>query len=339
MIFAPEINDYLRQENLPLFRYKQIYQAITRELVADFSQITTLSKELRRHLDDTFPYFFPKLVSQTKTKDCEKFLLELKDGLLVETVLISEEDKQRHTVCFSTQLGCALGCRFCATGQIGFKRDLDYIEIAMQVIFVAAYLKRQGQRLTNAVAMGMGEPFLNYVNLLTALRMLNDKEGFNLAARHIAVSTSGITPVIKKFARIPEQFNLAVSLHSPFDRQRRRLMPIAKKYDLGGLLEALGYYIKITGRKVMLEYLLLDGVNSSPKHLDGLAEIAKSNLFHVNLVNYNLTDSQLQPVSAGEAKKILDYLKSAGVSVTLRRSVGGKINAACGQLIGGEALG
>jgi len=334
MIFLDDIDDYLRQKNLPTWRYKQIYRAITGELVTDFSQITTLSKTLRQELARDFPYYFPKLISQLEAKDCQKFLLEFEDGLRVETVLISEPGKERNTVCFSTQFGCPLDCCFCATGQFGFKRNLDYREIAMQVLFVAAYLKQQGRRLTNAVAMGMGEPLLNYDNLLKALRLLNDKEGFNLAARHISVSTSGIIPAIKKIALIPEQFNLALSLHSPFDRQRRRLMPIAKRYELGALLEALGYYIKMTGRKVMLEYLLLNGVNTSLKHLDALAELANSNLFHVNLVNYNLTNSKLKPVSAKEAKKILDYLKSAGVSATLRRSVGGKINAACGQLVG-----
>ena len=246
-------------------------------------------------------------------------------------MLIQDKQRGSNTVCLSSQVGCKLGCSFCATASMGFVRNLDHWEIASQVFIAADHLRDSGGRITNVVVMGMGEPFLNYDELIKALDLLNDQNGFGLGARKISVSTAGIIPKIEKFSKT-NQFNLAISLHSPFQKEREILMPISKKYPLWQLIKAAEKYTEETSRKVMLEYLLLDGVNTTPSHLQRLAEISRKGLFNINLVKYHPTIYDYSTPPGKEITKIIAFLRGLGASVTLRRSVGVDISAACGQL-------
>ncbi|HEV2743890.1 MAG TPA: 23S rRNA (adenine(2503)-C(2))-methyltransferase RlmN, partial [Rubrobacter sp.] len=246
----------------------------------------------------------------------------------IETVMIPE--KGRHTVCISTQVGCPMACKFCATGLMGIKRNLKAREIAEQVLVAARDIAPE--RVSNVVVMGMGEPMLNYGETVKALRVLNDGDGLGLAARHIAVSTSGLIDKIRRFADEPEQFHLAISLHTPFDDERAEIMPVASRHSIAELMDAARYYVDTTRRKLFFEYTLLAGVNDQPRHVEALAELLDHPLYHLNLLRFNWTDTGFSATSKGDAKAFLRYAKELGLSATLRPSRGQDIDAACGQL-------
>src|SRR5215211_260947 len=246
----------------------------------------------------------------------------------LQTVMIPE--KARRTVCISTQVGCPMGCTFCATGLLGIKRNLKAREIAEQVFVCARDIAPE--RVTNVVVMGMGEPMLNYNATLEALRVLNDPDGFGLAARHIAVSTSGLVEKIRRFADEPEQFHLAISLHTPFEDERREIMPVAARHTIPELMDAARYYVTRTRRKLFFEYTLLAGVNDQPRHIEALAELLDHPLYHLNLLRFNWTDTGFSATSKAEAKRFLGHARELGLSATLRPSRGQEIDAACGQL-------
>jgi 23S rRNA (adenine2503-C2)-methyltransferase len=239
-------------------------------------------------------------------------------------------EKGRRTVCISTQVGCPMGCTFCATGLLGIKRNLKSREIAEQVFVAARDISPE--RVTNVVVMGMGEPFLNYRETLLALKVLNDSDGFNLAARSIAASTSGLVDKIRRFADEPEQFHLAISLHTPFEEQRKEIMPVASRHSIPQLMNAARYYVEKTHRKLFFEYTLLAGVNDQPRHVEALAELLDHPLYHLNLLRFNWTDTGFAATPKGEAKEFLRYARELGLSATLRPSRGQDIDAACGQL-------
>jgi 23S rRNA (adenine2503-C2)-methyltransferase len=257
-----------------------------------------------------------------------KYLFSTRDGHAIETVMIPE--RARRTVCISTQVGCPMGCTFCATGLLGIKRNLKAREIAEQVFVCARDIAPE--RVTNVVVMGMGEPMLNYDATLGALRVLNDTDGFGLAARHIAVSTSGLVEKIRRFADEPEQFHLAISLHTPFEDERREIMPVAARHTIPELMDAARYYVTRTRRKLFFEYTLLAGVNDQPRHVEALAELLDHRLYHLNLLRFNWTDTGFSATSKAEAKRFLGYARELGLSATLRPSRGLDIDAACGQL-------
>jgi 23S rRNA (adenine2503-C2)-methyltransferase len=239
-------------------------------------------------------------------------------------------EKGRRTVCISTQVGCPMGCTFCATGLLGIKRNLKSREIAEQVFVAARDISPE--RVTNVVVMGMGEPFLNYRETLLALKVLNDSDGFNLAARSIAASTSGLVDKIRRFADEPEQFHLAISLHTPFEEQRKEIMPVASRHSIPQLMNAARYYVEKTHRKLFFEYTLLAGVNDQPRHVEALAELLDHPLYHLNLLRFNWTDTGFAATPKGEAKEFLRHARELGLSATLRPSRGQDIDAACGQL-------
>ena len=240
---------------------------------------------------------------------------------------------QRNTVCISSQVGCSVGCQFCATGELGFKRNLSDWEIAEQVLYFARFLKKDGEKVNNVVFMGMGEPFLNYDNVLGAIRILNDKDGFNLGARHISVSTVGIVEGIKKFTAEDLQVNLAISLHAPDNVLRSKLVPLNKTYPIEKVLAAADEYIKKTKRRVMFEYLMIDGVNDGEKQAVTLAKLLKKPLYFLNLISYNPTGHCEFKSSPGwKIKKFKEILEKAKVSVTQRHGFGKEIKGACGQL-------
>jgi len=225
-----------------------------------------------------------------------------------------------------------MGCTFCATGLLGIKRNLKAREISEQVFVAARDVARDGERITNVVVMGMGEPMLNYKQTLLALKVLNDGDGFALAARSIAVSTSGLVDKIRRFADEPEQFHLAISLHTPFEDERKELMPVASRHPIPELMDAARYYVETKGRKLFFEYTLLAGANDQKRHVEALAELLDHPLYHLNLLRFNWTDTGFAATPKGEAKDFLRYARELGLSATLRPSRGQDIDAACGQL-------
>ena len=319
----------------PKFRFKQAWKAIFVDLISDWNDNTTLPLALRETLNEECSLEINAEIFDSEKSESIKALLTLEDDQKIETVLLRHKDG-RNTVCLSTQVGCALGCLFCATGKMGFKRDLTVGEIILQVLLFSRYLKEKGseRKITNIVFMGMGEPFLNYDNVMDAIKILNDKEAFNIGARHISVSTAGIVEGINKFANEKMQINLAVSLHASNDKLRSELMPIARKYSLSQLFEAIENYVENRSRQVMFEYLLIDGVNDSEYHAKELSQLMKHPLYVVNLIRYNPTGGKFRPSTATSIRKFKNILMREGVKVTERHEFGQDIKAACGQLAG-----
>lgn len=320
-------------EGEPKFRRKQIFQAVFLDLIEDWNACSVLPKNLRHKLEKECPLEILGEMKSSQKSDSQKVLIRISEIESVEAVLLRHADG-RNTVCVSSQAGCPMGCAFCESGKIENKRNLTAGEIVAQVLFFERMLKkRENKKVSNVVFMGIGEPFLNYDNVMAAARIFNGKDGLNIGARHISISTCGIVPAIEKFASEPEQFNLAVSLHAPSQALREKLMPIAKKYPLKDLLAAIRKYVQKTSRQVMLEYLLLEGVNDNQENALELAKIAKNRLFVVNLIRYNPTGI-FQPSSAERIKNFKNILEKEGIKVTQRYAFGGDIAGACGQLSG-----
>ena len=322
-------------EQYPSFRSRQANWAIFRELAESWGEVTNLPKDLRAILERECPLAIESEVVTADDGQTAKAVISLEDGVIIETVLMRHRGG-RNTVCVSSQAGCPLGCDFCLTGQRGFTRNLTPGEIVGQILFFARLLKPEGERIRNVVFMGMGEPFLNYDAVMNSIRLMNDPEGLKIGARRISISTIGIVKGIKKLTREPLQINLAVSLHIPDDRLRTRLIPANKEHPIGEVLEAVAGYIESTGRKVMIEYLLLDGINDSPEDAKKLIILLKRSLRHlyyVNLITYNPTGKYRSP-PRNRIEKFQKALEDAGITVTLRHRFGREIKAACGQLAG-----
>lgn len=317
-------------EDEPRYRLKQAKQAIFCDLIEDWNEALALPLNLRTSLNEKCPLNIVSEISASKDKNTDKALIMLEDGLKIETVLMRHKNG-RNTVCVSSQVGCPLGCSFCATGKMGFKRNLGAWEIVEQILFFARRLKKFKEKITNVVFMGMGEPFLNYENVMEAIRILNDRGGFNLGARHFSISTAGITEDIEKLSEDKLQVNLAISLHAPDDELRSELMPVNKKYPLAKVLEAVEDYIKKNRRRVMFEYIMIDGLNDSEKQAEALSVLLKNPLYFVNLISYNPT-GVFKPSSLVKIKKFKEILEKNGVVVTQRYRFGKDIEAACGQL-------
>jgi len=319
-------------EKEPPYRKKQANQALFRDLIENWSEATTLPLALRNKLNEKCPIGIRAKTFVSKDERVAKALITLNDSLKIETVLMRHKDG-RNTVCVSSQVGCPLNCSFCATGRIGFKRNLSSFEIIEQVLFFARYLKKQGAKISNIVFMGMGEPFLNYKNVIEAIKILNDEERFNLGARHFSISTVGITEGIEKLSKERLQINLAISLSAPDNKLRTKLMPINKKYPIEKILKAVDNYIKKTKRKVMFEYTMIRSVNDSDECAKKLAKLIKRPLCFLNLISYNPT-GVFQPSLPQRIKKFKEVLEKAGIPVTQRYRFGREIEAACGQLVG-----
>jgi len=329
-------------EKEPAFRLKQVKKVIFQDLIENWDEATILPQNLRQKLSKNYPIQELKAEKILTSKDGQtiKVLFVLRDGLKIESVLMRHIDGRR-TVCVSSQVGCSIGCRFCATGQQGFKRNLSADEIVEQVLFFARFLRTKPtedgplstEKVTNIVFMGMGEPFLNYDNVLEAIKILNDKEGFNLGARHISISTAGITEGIEKLAKEKLQVNLAISLHASDDELRTKLMPINKKYPIEKILAAVNDYIKKTKRRVMFEYLMIDGVNDFEGEAEELAKLLKKPFYFINLISFNpIGHSDFKPSPGWKIKKFKEILEKARIATTQRYRFGKEIKAACGQL-------
>jgi len=323
----------------PVYRIKQVKKAFFQDLIESWEEATTLPKNLRQKLSEIYliPEFEIEKILFSKNKQAIKVLFKLKDDFKIESVLMQHIDGRR-TVCVSSQVGCSVGCKFCATGQQGFKRNLSSIEILSQVLFFARLLKKTNKKVSNIVFMGMGEPFLNYDNVIETIKILNDKEGFNLGARHISISTAGIIEGIKKFTKEKLQVNLAISLHAPNNEIREKLMPLNKIYPIEKILTTVNDYIKKTKKRVMFEYLMINEINDTPEKAKELIEVLKklkSRLYFINLISFNSIDySQFKPSPEWKIKKFKEILEKAGITVSQRYRFGEEIKAACGQLTG-----
>ena len=319
--------------NQPAYRIDQAQQAILKSLVESWDQVVGLPKELRQILKKELPLKINAKIYSSPGAESLKALITLEDGLQVESVLMRHDN--RNTVCVSSQVGCPMACSFCATGKIGFKRNLTAAEIIEQVVLFGRALKRENQRVNNVVFMGMGEPFLNYENVMTAIRIMNNQKGLNIGGRHISISTCGVTDGIEKLIDEPLQVNLAISLHAPNDKLRSWLMPANIKYPIDDIMKAVLRYVKNTNRRVMFEYIMIDGVNDSDECARKLAELIRSHLplklAFVNLIRYNPTG--IYGASTPErVKAFKTILMQAGVETTERYRFGQEIKAACGQL-------
>ncbi len=327
--------DYLEKtlEKEPSFRLKQVKKAIFQDLIENWSEATTLSLSLRENLKEKHSLNIQAEVFSSQDKETIKALISLKDNLKVETVLMRHKNN-RNTICVSSQIGCPLGCIFCATGKMGFQRNLEPLEIIEQVLFFARYLKKENQKVTNIVFMGMGEPFLNYDNVLESIRILNDKESFNLGARRISISTVGVKGGITKLADENLEINLAVSLHSADDELRSRIIPANKEYSLQKILEEVDSYVKKSRRRVMFEYLMIRDLNDSNECAEELVRLMKKRkLCFINIISYNPT-GDLKPSLGVRIKEFKDILEKSGITVTQRYRFGKDIQGACGQLAG-----
>jgi 23S rRNA (adenine2503-C2)-methyltransferase len=319
----------------PKFRLKQARQAIFIDLISNWDQATNFPLKLREKLNQECPLEIRAENLVSREGNSIKALISLEDGLKIEIVLL-EHGAGRNTVCLSSQVGCPLGCLFCATGKMGFKRNLTDAEIVEQAVYFARLLKKQGKQINNVVFMGMGEPFLNYENVMDAIKILNDKDGLNIGARHISISTIGVTSGIKKLATQPLQVNLAISLHASNDDLREQLISANRKYPLDAIVEELNNYLKQTGRRVMIEYLMIDKFNDGKEQALELANLLRQidpPLFFVNLIAYNPTED-FKPSPAKIIKDFKLALNKQGIEVTERYRFGQDIKAACGQLAG-----
>ena len=331
----PDVASFAAHFDLKPYRLKQLYRAAAKELLEDVGEVTTLPKELRNSLAGggfSFDSLAPVVVQRSKDGQTSKGLFRLADGSEVEAVLM-EHYGDRNTVCISSQAGCAFACAFCSTGQAGFTRQLEATEIFDQARYFARELAAKGERITNVVFMGMGEPFHNYDAVMNAVALLHDAHGLGLGHRHITISTVGLVDKIDRFADEGIQVNLAISLHAPSDAVRDRIMPVNKKFTMDELLAACDRYIDKSHRKVFFEYVMLRGVNDSEDDARELAQRMRGHLYHVNLIPYNTTPDG--PFAGSENEDIWKFaaiLDEAGVPTTVRQNMGRDIAAACGQL-------
>ncbi|HHY74579.1 MAG TPA: 23S rRNA (adenine(2503)-C(2))-methyltransferase RlmN [Bacillus bacterium] len=327
-----ELEDWLKKEGEPKFRAAQIFDWLYKKRVDNFAEMLNLSKGLREKLANDFVITTLKTIVQHTSQDGTlKFLFELHDGYSIETVLMRHD--YGNSVCVTTQVGCRIGCTFCASTLGGLKRDLEAGEIVAQVLKVQKALDETDERVGSIVVMGIGEPFDNYESLLSFLKIVNNEKGLNIGARHITVSTSGIVPRIYDFANEELQINFAISLHAPNTELRSRLMPINKAYDLKDLIEAVKYYTEKTGRRVTFEYGLFGGINDKTEHAEELAQLIKGLKCHVNLIPVNyVPERNYVRTPKNQIFAFEKTLKKHGINVTIRREQGHDIEAACGQL-------
>jgi len=327
-----ELKDWLTENGEKAFRAAQIFEWLYVKRVKTYDEMTNLPKGLREKLEAEFALTTLSTIVKQESKDGTiKFLFQLQDGYSIETVLMRHE--YGNSICVTTQVGCRIGCTFCASTLGGLKRHLMAGEIVEQVVKVQQILDEMNERVSSIVIMGIGEPFDNYDAMMNFLKIVNHDKGLNIGARHITVSTSGIVPKIYEFADEEMQINFAVSLHAPNQEARQKLMPIARAYKLDELLEAVRYYTKKTGRRVTFEYGLMSGQNDSVEVAEELAALIKNIKCHVNLIPINYVPER--DYIRTSKNKIFEFertLKKNGINVTIRREQGADIAAACGQL-------
>ncbi len=325
-----ELSEEMRALGQPAFRSKQIYEWMHKKLAKGFDEMSNLPLTLRETCKERFAYtsLKPVTVQESKLDGTKKFLFELWDGNYVESVWM----KYHHgnSVCISSQVGCKMGCRFCASTLDGWERNLAPSEMLEQIYAIASYT---GERVSNVVVMGTGEPLDNYDNLVRFIRLLSDEAGMNISQRNITVSTCGLVPQMRKLAEERLQITLALSLHAPTDEKRKELMPIAKKYSLKEVMDACDYYFETTGRRLSFEYALVGGVNDNAKEADELIGLIKGKNCHVNLIPVNpIKERDYVSTDHEKVLKFKNRLENSKITVTIRREMGRDIDGACGQL-------
>ncbi|MGH7201661.1 MAG: 23S rRNA (adenine(2503)-C(2))-methyltransferase RlmN [Planctomycetaceae bacterium] len=326
-----ELVRWCAEQGEPAYRTDQIRRWVFARRAESFDDMTDLPAALRSALKEHFDLFTSEIVRHQVARDrTEKLLLRLADGEQVECVLMREPN--RRTICISTQVGCAMGCVFCASGLLGLKRNLTTGEILEQVLRVDRLLG-EDERLTNLVVMGIGEPLANLKNLVPALDTLGDEEGFHLGARRITISTVGLPEKIRELARLGRPYNLAVSLHAPNDRLRNELVPVNDRIGIDAILAAADDYFEATGRRVTYEYVLLGGINDAPSHAVELASLLHGRHAHVNLIPMNdVAELPYHNPTVPQTRRFVELLEQHGVNATVRKRKGADIDAACGQL-------
>ena len=312
------------------FRAKQIYEWLHVKLASDFDEMTNLSKDLREKLKANYIINMPKIVEIYKSKidGTRKYLFQLQDGSIIESVLMKY--KHGNSVCISSQVGCRMGCKFCASTIDGLERNLLSSEMLGQIY---AIQKDLGERISNIVIMGSGEPFDNFDNFIKFIELITSEHGLNIGSRNITVSTCGLVDKIIQLADMKLQITLAISLHSPNDELRRTIMPIANKYSINQIIDACRYYFEKTGRRITFEYSLIEGVNDSEVQANELIELVKGLNCHINLIPVNpIKERDYRHSSKEYIKKFQNILEKNRINATIRREMGADINAACGQL-------
>jgi len=335
-----KLSAFLKENGTPAFRLKQVRDSVYKNFAASWDEVAVLPAPLREKLKSRFRVHSvePLEIQVSKKSDAVKFSFELKDGLKIETVLLNLLP-EKWSLCVSTQAGCPVRCPFCATGRKGLKRNLSPDEITDQFLAAAHYLKTKGShRIGSVIFMGMGEPFLNYESVAEALRAMADPELIGLGQRHLSVSTAGHVPGIRRFAKDFPQCNLAISLHTVEEEIRNDLVPLNNTYPLKQLAKALTDYITMTKRRVFIEYVMLEGINSSRSQAarlnSWLRSVAAPKYFVVNLIPYNRTGGTFRTPDRERIKVFADLLEEMGLEVTVRKSLGADISGACGQLAG-----
>lgn len=324
-----ELGELLTVHGEKKFRAKQIFQWLHIKRVLDFDKMTDISVQLRQYLEDNFCVngLFMQKRLESDIDNTVKYLYRLRDGNFVETVLM--DYSYGKSICVSTQVGCKMGCNFCASAIAGFVRNLDPSEILMQIYETE---RDAGVRVSGVVLMGIGEPLDNFDNVLKFLRLLSDKNGNNLSLRHAALSTCGVVPRIYELADMKLQLTLSISLHCPYNDKRSEIMPINRTYNIDKLIEACRYYIDKTGRRITFEYAVIDNVNSSQKDADALADLLRGINCHVNLIPVNKVKERNYKTARSGVAEFAKRLEKRGINATVRRTLGSDIEAACGQL-------
>ena len=328
----PKLEDLMLFIGQKKYRATQIFKWIYEKRVTNFDEMSDVSLSFREFLKDNYTLDKPKIFKKQVSSDGTiKLLLELKDGNKIETVLMRYN--YGNVACVSSEVGCNMGCCFCASGLLKKKRELTVDELVGQVLVLDDLLKSENKRVTHVVVMGTGEPFDNYDNVLDFIRILNHPHGLAIGARHITVSTCGIVDKIKKYAHEGLQINLAISLHAPNDQLKNKIMPINFKYNLTELMEAVKCYEKVANRRVTFEYILLKGVNDSKENALELVNLIKGTLAYVNLIPFNpVEELKYKRSDSKTVHQFLDILMKNNVTATIRKEFGTDIDAACGQL-------
>ena len=327
-----QLEEYIVSIGEKKFRAKQIYDWLYKKRITDFSEMKNVPTSLQEKLAEEFEITTLKTIIKQESADgTMKFLFELQDKYTIESVLM--KNKYGNSLCVTTQVGCRIGCTFCASTLGGLKRNLEAGEIVSQVLKVQQELDKKDERISSIVIMGIGEPFENYDEMMDFIRIVNSDESFNIGARHITVSTSGIVPKIYDFANEKVQINFAVSLHAPTNELRSKIMPVNRAYNIDKLMEALKYYQETTNRRITFEYGLMGKVNDQKEHAEKLSEIIKGLNCHVNLIPINyVPERNYVRTSKSDIFAFEKVLKKNKVNVTIRRTQGDDIDAACGQL-------
>ncbi len=323
-----DLEEYFVSINEKKFKASQVYEWLYKKRVTSFDDMSNLKKEVIEKLKEDF--CIDKLTIKKTEKDVEvnKYLFELKDGNLIEAVLMMHD--YGKSLCISSQVGCNMGCKFCESGRLKKVRNLEASEMILQVLQIE---KEVNDRISHIVIMGIGEPFDNYDNIVKFIEIVNHAKGLQIGSRHITVSTCGLVPKIQEFASLPYQVNLAISLHAPTNEKRNLIMPINKAYPIEVLIDAIKKYIAKTNRRVTFEYIMLKGVNDTKEDAINLCELLKGMNCYVNLIPYNETNNiEFKRSKKDTILEFYDIIKKRNIGVTIRREFGSKISAACGQL-------